>query len=100
MAGLAFLMISNVPYPAWPTFSLRTFRGAIGLVAFVALLFGLVFLPKDLFFPVGVVYVLYGVVRVVLLGLVDRVGENGHGERADDHPQSSLRPPGPGATAE
>ena len=100
MAGLAFLMISNVPYPAWPTFSTRTLRGAAGLVAFVALLFGLVFLPKDLFFPVGVVYVLYGVVRVALLGLVERVGENGPGERDGEHPHSTLRPQGPGATSE
>lgn len=100
MAALAFLMISNVPYPAWPTFSTRTLRGAIGLVAFVALLFGLVFLPKDLFFPVGITYVLYGLVRVGLMGLVERGGDDGHSDNAGDQPNSSLRPQGPGATGE
>jgi CDP-diacylglycerol--serine O-phosphatidyltransferase len=72
MATLAFLMISNVPYPAWPTFSLRTVRGAIGLAIFVALGFGLIFLPKEFFFPVGISYVLFGVVAAVLRGLTER----------------------------
>lgn len=72
MAMLAFLMISNVPYPAWPTFSLRTVRGAIGLAVFIGLGFGLIFLPKEFFFPVGISYVLFGLVAAVLRGLTDR----------------------------
>jgi CDP-diacylglycerol--serine O-phosphatidyltransferase len=72
MAGLGFLMISNIPYPAWPTFSARTVRGVIGLVAFVGLFVGLIFLPKQFFFPVGVAYVLYGIVGAVIKGLLDR----------------------------
>ena len=72
MATLAFLMISNVPYPAWPTFSLRTLRGGIGLVLFVGLGFGLIFLPKEFFFPVGISYVLFGVLAAVLRGLTER----------------------------
>ena len=72
MAGLAFLMISNVPYPAMPTFSVKTLRGAFGLLVFVGLTFGLIFLPKDFFFPVGMLYVLYGIVASVMKGLLDR----------------------------
>jgi len=72
MAVLGFLMISNIPYPAWPTFSARTLRGAIGLILFVGLLVGLVFLPKEFFFPVGLAYVLYGIVAAVIKGLLDR----------------------------
>jgi CDP-diacylglycerol---serine O-phosphatidyltransferase len=81
MAGLGFLMISNVPYPVIPTFNLKTFRGAIGLIAVIGLVFGLIFLPKDFFFPVGMLYVTYGVVSAVLRGLLDRplrgIGEAG-----------------------
>lgn len=72
MAGLAFLMISNVPYPVIPTFNVRTLRGAIGLVVLVGLVIGMIFLPKDFFFPVGMLYVTYGVVAAVLRGLLDR----------------------------
>jgi CDP-diacylglycerol--serine O-phosphatidyltransferase len=72
IAGLAFLMISNVPYPAMPTFSIKTVRGVMGLVAFIGLAFGLIFLPKDFFFPVGMLYVTYGVVASVVKGLLDR----------------------------
>ncbi|HVT38126.1 MAG TPA: CDP-diacylglycerol--serine O-phosphatidyltransferase [Gemmatimonadaceae bacterium] len=74
MAGLGFLMISNVPYRAWPTFSTRTLRGVVGLVVFVALGLGLFLLPKQFFFPVGMTYVIWGVLAAVVKGLLDRPG--------------------------
>lgn len=82
IVGLAFLMISNVPYPALPTFSIRTFRGVVGLIAFIGLVFGLVFLPKDFFFPAGMLYVIYGVVASVVKGLLDRPRQTG--DETDD----------------
>ncbi len=72
MAALAFLMVSDVPYPAWPTFSLRSLRGVLGLILFVALALGLIFLPREFFFPVGMLYVLYGLVAATVRGLLDR----------------------------
>jgi CDP-diacylglycerol---serine O-phosphatidyltransferase len=72
MAGLAFLMISNVPYPAVPTFNHKTLRGVLGLVFVIGLIFGLIFLPKDFFFPVGMLYVVYGIVASVMKGMLDR----------------------------
>lgn len=72
MAGLAFLMVSDIPYPAWPTFSIRTLRGALGLLLFVSLLFGLIFLPREFFFPVGMLYVAYGIVAAAVGGMLDR----------------------------
>jgi hypothetical protein len=83
MAGLSFLMISNVPYPAMPTFSIKTLRGVLGLVVFIGLAFGLVFLPKDFFFPVGMLYVTSGVVASVVKGLLDRP-QYAEGETAAD----------------
>ena len=82
MAGLAFLMISNVPYLAWPTFNLRTVRGGIGLIVFVALGVGLIFLPKAFFFPVGLLYVTMGVLAALVRGLLDRQGPNVAGHAA------------------
>lgn len=83
MAGLSFLMISNVPYPAMPTFSVKTLRGVLGLTVFIGLIFGLVFLPKDFFFPVGMLYVTWGVVASVVKGLLDRP-QYAEGETAAD----------------
>jgi CDP-diacylglycerol---serine O-phosphatidyltransferase len=83
MAGLSFLMISNVPYPAMPTFSIKTLRGVLGLTVFIGLIFGLVFLPKDFFFPVGMLYVTWGVVASVVKGLLDRP-QYAEGETAAD----------------
>jgi CDP-diacylglycerol--serine O-phosphatidyltransferase len=83
MAGLSFLMISNVPYPAMPTFSIKTLRGVLGLTVFIGLIFGLIFLPKDFFFPVGMLYVAWGVVASVVKGLLDRP-QFAEGETAAD----------------
>ena len=83
MAGLSFLMISNVPYPAMPTFSIKTLRGVLGLTVFIGLIFGLIFLPKDFFFPVGMLYVTWGVVASAVKGLLDRP-QYAEGETAAD----------------
>ncbi len=72
MAALALLMISDIPYPAWPTFSLRNLRGVLGLLLFIALLMGLIFLPREFFFPVGMLYVTYGIVAGAVSGLLER----------------------------
>ena len=74
MVGLGFLMISNVPYPAWPTFSTKTLRGMVGLIVFIGLGVGLFLLPKQFFFPVGMTYVISGVLAAVVKGLLDRPG--------------------------
>ena len=43
-----------------------------GACLFVGLLIGLIFLPKQFFFPVGVAYVLFGIVGSVIKGLLVR----------------------------
>jgi CDP-diacylglycerol--serine O-phosphatidyltransferase len=91
MISLALLMISNVPYPAWPTFSVRTAKGIVGLTAFVGLILGLVFLPREFFFPVGVFYVAYGVLRAALLGLVDS-GEDDDATPGGGHTDADIVP--------
>jgi len=71
MVGLALLMISNVPYPAWPKLTFRTVHGASAIIVFFASVFALFFLPQQFFFPVGVLYVTLGVILAVARGLFD-----------------------------
>ncbi|MHB8839396.1 MAG: CDP-alcohol phosphatidyltransferase family protein, partial [Gemmatimonadaceae bacterium] len=87
MVTLAFLMISNVPYPAWPRFSLRNWYGAFGVVVFVAVIAGMFFLPKQFFFPLGVVYVTTGLVIAIVRGLFDMPSPF---ESEDDDDESSA----------
>ncbi|HEX8725361.1 MAG TPA: CDP-diacylglycerol--serine O-phosphatidyltransferase [Gemmatimonadaceae bacterium] len=75
--ALSFLMVSNVPYPVMPNVSLRSVRGVIGLVLVVGGIAALVFLPNQFFFPAGVLYVAFGIVRAAWLGLLER--RNGSG---------------------
>ncbi|HEU4988721.1 MAG TPA: CDP-diacylglycerol--serine O-phosphatidyltransferase [Gemmatimonadaceae bacterium] len=74
IVALSFLMVSNVPYPVMPNVSLRSVRGIVGLVLVVGGIAALVFLPNQFFFPAGVLYVAFGIVRAAWLGLLDRRG--------------------------
>ncbi len=74
MLALSFLMVSNVPYPVMPNVSLRNVRGVIGLLLVVGGIAALVFLPNQFFFPAGVLYVAFGIVRAAWLGLLERRG--------------------------
>jgi CDP-diacylglycerol--serine O-phosphatidyltransferase len=72
MLGLSFLMISNVAYPAVPTIGLRSWRAVAGTLVVIGTLIGVIFLPKQFFFPAALAYVTYGLARTVLAGLLDR----------------------------
>jgi CDP-diacylglycerol--serine O-phosphatidyltransferase len=72
MVGLAFLMISQVRYAAVPLIGYRTFREILGTLIVGGTLIGVVFLPKPFFFPAMMAYVIWGVVRTVFAGLLDR----------------------------
>ena len=72
MLMLAFLMISNVSYPAVPTVGYRKPSEIIGSLVVASTFFGVLFLPKEFFFPAAILYVLYGLVKTVVYGLIDR----------------------------
>jgi CDP-diacylglycerol--serine O-phosphatidyltransferase len=73
MLGLGMLMISQVQYAAVPTVGFRSWRGILGTLLVAGTLIGVIFLPKQFFFPALMAYVLYGIGRTVLLGLLDRL---------------------------
>jgi hypothetical protein len=72
MAGLSFLMISNVPYPVIPGVGFRSRQGLIGLAVLVGGVSMLVFGKLQYFFPIAVIYVAFGLFRGVALGLIER----------------------------
>lgn len=73
MLGLGMLMISNVQYAKVPTVGYRTLNGILGSLLVVGTLVGVIFLPKQFFFPALMAYVLYGIGRTAFLGLLDRL---------------------------
>jgi CDP-diacylglycerol--serine O-phosphatidyltransferase len=82
MIALSMLMVSNVHYATLPRAGFRTARGLLGLtLILVILVFGI--WKHDVFlFPLGIVYVAYGVVRAVLLGFFAAPAEDEEAEIA------------------
>ena len=72
MLVLAFLMISNVSYPAVPSVGFRKISEILGTLAVIATFIGVLFLRKEFYFPALICYVLYGLAKTVLFGLIDR----------------------------
>lgn len=71
MLLLGMMMISSVPYPTWPKIGLWPFRRLAGLVGVLAILVGTVFFRQYFLFLFGVGYLAFGLVRAVVLGLLD-----------------------------
>ncbi|MDQ3243482.1 MAG: CDP-diacylglycerol--serine O-phosphatidyltransferase [Gemmatimonadota bacterium] len=72
MLALAFLMISNVSYPAVPTIGYRKLSEILGSLVVAATVIGVIVLQKQFYFPALVLYVLYGVAKTVFFGLIGR----------------------------
>ena len=73
MVLLAILLVSHVPYARFPKIGLRTPKGITNTVLVLAGLFAAVSVPRYYFFSVGLLYVVWGLIRSVLLGLLDRL---------------------------
>ncbi|HVF38690.1 MAG TPA: CDP-diacylglycerol--serine O-phosphatidyltransferase [Gemmatimonadaceae bacterium] len=72
MLALAFLMISNVSYPAVPTIGYRKLNEILGSIVVATTIIGVIVLQKQFYFPALVLYVLYGVGKTVFFGLIGR----------------------------
>jgi CDP-diacylglycerol--serine O-phosphatidyltransferase len=97
MVGLSFLMISQVRYAAVPTIGYRSIREVLGSLLVIGTLAGLIFLPRTFFFPAAMGYVIWGVVRTVFVGFLDRRPLEGRpGWRRG---RAGQRPPSPSPAA-
>jgi CDP-diacylglycerol--serine O-phosphatidyltransferase len=72
MLALAFLMISNVSYPAVPTVGYKKPSEILGSLVVAGTVIGMIVLRKQFYFPALVLYVLYGVGKTVFFGLMGR----------------------------
>src|SRR4029077_8212529 len=82
MILLTILMVSNVRYAALPKTSARSLRGFLGLVTTLFMVtFGI--LEHDVFFfPLGIAYMGYGVLRAAFLGLLSEPDDDADAEIA------------------
>jgi CDP-diacylglycerol--serine O-phosphatidyltransferase len=96
MIVLTILMVSNVHYATVPRAGFRSVRGLLGLTLIVVILvFGI--WQHDVFlFPLGIVYMAYGVLRAVLLGFFSAPAEDEEAEIAGpiviDESEHAYRP--------
>jgi CDP-diacylglycerol--serine O-phosphatidyltransferase len=73
MVLLGVLMVSQVPYAKVPRIGLRTRRGQLTTAWILCLLILAVALPRYYFFTALVVYIVWGLLKSVLLGLLERL---------------------------
>jgi CDP-diacylglycerol--serine O-phosphatidyltransferase len=72
MLLLAVLMVSNVKYPKFPPIGIRSAKGILGLAVHLTILLGGIFAPEYFLFPLGLLYVTFGIARATVLGLMER----------------------------
>ncbi|HEV3050495.1 MAG TPA: hypothetical protein VGX50_09315, partial [Longimicrobium sp.] len=72
---MGLMMVSNVLYPVVPRFSTRTWSGRFAIILAVASLVSAFTYPEYFFFPFSILYITYGLVRSVGMGLAERLPE-------------------------
>jgi len=72
MVLCSLLMVSHVPYPVWPRPGLRSRRGLISMAATLVVLALILYVPDHFIFPFMLAYVAFGMVRAIMLGLLER----------------------------
>ena len=81
-------MVSNVGYARLPRIGFRSTKGLLGTGVHVLLIWFAIADRDIFFFPLGIAYIAYGVLRWVALAFLDR-GEDSNG---DDQPELVLHP--------
>ncbi len=108
MVLIAVLLVSHVPYGKVPRIGLRSPGGIAKTALVLACLFAALADPRYFFFPALLLYALWGLLKSVLLGLLDRLpggdplldadedGDDGQGEvRPLDYELGARRSGGP-----
>ena len=72
MLLLAVLMVSNVKYPKFPPVGFRSARGLFGAAVYLGILLGGILAPEYFLFPLGLFYMVFGIARATVLGLMER----------------------------
>jgi len=69
---LAVLMVSGVKYPKFPSFGFRTFRQGLTTIIVVSLMVAALVRPDLFLFPIGLLYLAFGLARSAIQALGDR----------------------------
>jgi CDP-diacylglycerol---serine O-phosphatidyltransferase len=97
MIALTILMVSNVHYATLPRAGFRTIKGLLGLVLILVILVFGIWKHDEFLFPLGIVYMSYGVVRAILLGFFAAPAEDEEAEIAGPIVIDESDRPGAGA---
>jgi len=72
---LCVLLMSHIPYALVPRIGFRTRRGLFNTVFILGALFLAITVPRYYFFPALVLYTSWGLLKAMVLGLLDRLPE-------------------------
>jgi len=75
MVMCALLMVSLVPYPVWPKMGLRSAKGLVGIAFTLGFIAAALYVPAYFFFPFGLAYIAFGLVRAAATGFLERLPE-------------------------
>ena len=70
---LGLLMMSHVLYPVVPKFSFRNWRGTLTSLYLIGLIVLAITVPRYYFFVASFLYVVYGVLKALVLGFYERL---------------------------
>lgn len=73
--ALSLAMVSNVQYARVPRIGVRSVRGVLGLATNLTILAFGIWSRDVFFFPLGITYLTYGMVRAAVLGILERGDE-------------------------
>lgn len=92
---LGVLMVSTVKYPKFPPIGLRSTKARVGLVINLTILTGGLLAPEYVLFPLGLAYMVFGIVRAVVLGLLEEPEPSTLADErlADANDPAALPPP-------
>lgn len=83
--ALSLAMVSTIRYAKLPRIGIRSIRGLGGLAIILTVLGFGIFSRDIFFFPLGLAYLSYGMVRAAVVGFLERGdGDEPHGEPDDD----------------
>lgn len=89
--ALSLTMVSSVRYARLPRIGVRSGRGLAGLAVYLTILAFGIWSRDIFFFPLGIAYLSYGLIRAAVVGVLERGDGDGPEDAAGDPPPS--RPP-------
>lgn len=72
---VSLLMVSHVPYPVVPGFTVRNWRGVLSIAWALLVVVAAIYFPAYFFFPFGVGVIAFGLLRAAATGFLERLPE-------------------------